>query len=382
MKKKLWSLIVMGVLVAGLTACSRSSQTGSHSITSLKTSAEKEIASTEAASTEEPDMPENPLEGYDHSGYAYFLSGDYEYATSSDVSGFGTMDIYSYVKGVEDLNDMESFGILSISVESFKALIGISDMSVSSDSITNALTTSIRATYGEEYTVSTVTAGTNRTGEPITWSLCEYQGVNVNGITANCRWYLYIDDTDVVMIQHVIPQMGEFTDHFDSVLNSIILSEAPIVGGSSGDVSDDIHYLEDYDGNLVGIHELPGYTCTYASDFSIDYDSDTADVTIMYMIDYSRDFNENADDQVRFYTETMNYTVEAEERGSFTNDAGQEISYQFLTVNTGGYTRYECIFWNEYLSHQILTAEVTSYDTPINVEDYKYLMNSDICVMP
>ena len=132
----------------------------------------------------------------------------------------------------------------------------------------------------------------------------------------------------------------------------------------------------------MGIHELPGYTCTYASDFSIDYDSDTADVTIMYMIDYSRDFNENADDQVRFYTETMNYTVEAEERGSFTNDAGQEISYQFLTVNTGGYTRYECIFWNEYLSHQILTAEVTSYDTPINVEDYKYLMNSDICVMP
>lgn len=382
MKKKVWSLIVMGVLVAGLTACSGGSQTDSHSVISLKTSGEKEVASTEEASTEEAYVPENSLEGYDHCGYAYFLSGDYEYETSSDVAGLGAMDVYSYVNGTEDFTDIETFGILSVSVESFREAVGASEITLSPEIITNALIASVKATYGEGYTESTVTGGINRNGEPINWSLYEYQGVNVNGYTANYRVYIYIDDTDIVMLQHAIPQMHEFTDHFDSVLNSIIITEASVAGGSSGDVSDEIHYLEDFNGNQVGIHELSGYTCSYASDYSVDYDSDTADVIVTYKLGYSSDFNESADSHVSFYTETMDYVVEADERGSFTNDVGQEISYQFLTVNTGGYTRYECIFWNEYQGSYIVTAEVTSYDTPINVEDYKYLMNSDICILP
>lgn len=371
MKKKLLSILLMGVLVTGLTACSENGGTPSMIGSDAKEAGKKSvIVTTEEPTTEEPQTEEPATEtgpdlsGYDNIGSVYYLPGEFYYSDSQEVEGIGTLQDY-----ILDGETLEMFSILATTPSELVAASGLME-GTTSDTIRELLRLSMIGSYGEDYTSSEFTGGQNRAGSEMTWSVYEYSNVDISGISVTVRYYIYVDDTDIVLFMHLTPDISEFSGKFEDILRSIIISDN--VSGGSGEL-----YLEYYDGTKVYIQDVPGYTREYESDYYIEYASSDNNIEVRYEFEYGTP-QEAIDYMLEFYQEDMKYTLTRNETGTFTNDLGQEYQYLLLDLDTGYSVRHEIFFYHAMNESCTFSVDVTNYADSINVDDYKYLVNSDI----
>ncbi len=371
MKKKLLSILLMGVLAAGLTACSGNGGTPSMTGSDTKKAGKKPVIVTteeptaEVSQTEEPAAETGPdLSGYDNVGNVYYLPGEFYYSDSQEVEEIGTLQDY-----ILDGETLEMFSVLATTPSDLIASSGLIE-GTSSDTIREMLRLSMVGSYGEDYTSSEFTGGQNRAGNEITWSVYEYDNVDVSGISITVRYYIYVDDTDIVLFTHYTPDISEFSGKFEDILRSIIISDD--VSGGSGEL-----YLEYYDGTRVYIQDIPGYTREYESDYFIEYASSDENIEVRYEFEYGSP-QEAMDSQIEFYEEDMKYTLTRNDTGTFTNDLGQEYQYLLLDIDTGYSIRHEIFFYHVMNESCTFSVNVSNYADSMNADDYKYLVNSDI----
>lgn len=371
MKKKLLSILLMGVLVTGLTACSENGGTPSMIGSDAKEAGKKSvIVTTEEPTTEEPQTEEPATEtgpdlsGYDNIGSVYYLPGEFYYSDSQEAEGIGTLQFY-----ILNGETSEMFDILATTPSELVAASGLIE-NTTSDTIHELLRLLIIGSYGEDYTSSEFTGGQNRAGSEITWSVYEYDNVDISGVSFTVRYYIYVDDTDIISFRHLTPDFSEFSGKFEDILRSIIISDN--VSGGSGEL-----YLEYYDGTKVYIQDVPGYTREYESDYYIEYASSDNNIEVRYEFEYGTP-QEAIDYMLEFYQEDMKYTLTRNETGTFTNDLGQEYQYLLLDLDTGYSVRHEIFFYHAMNESCTFSVDVTNYADSINVDDYKYLVNSDI----
>lgn len=378
MKNKLLAMVLVGSMIVGLTACGDNSVSPASSNNAQKDKGDKlaivvEEPTTEELATEEPAVEAGPdLTGYDNIGSVYFLPGEFYYSESQEITGVGTQQVY-----ILNGETLETFGALATTPSELAVSSGLM-ADTESGTIRDLLRQSMVSGYGEDYISSEFTGGQNRAGAEMLWSVYEYDNVEISGITVTVRWYVYVDDTDAVLFMHITPDVSEFSGKFEDILRSIIVYN-DAAAGSSGDASGSSSdtYLEDYDGTKIGIKDIPGYTKDYESESYIEFVSQDGNISIVYSFEYGTP-QDISDYRISFYEDEMEYTLSKKETGAFTNDLGQEYQYLLLDIDTGYSVRHELFFFSAVDDNNTFSVEIVDYGNSINIDDYKYLVNSDI----
>lgn len=375
MKKKLLSMLFLGILLTGLTACSGNGSTPAVANKAVKDTEKKaaitteelvtEELATEEPQTEEPVTEAGPdLSGYENAGDVYFLPGEFYYSDSQEIDGIGTQQIY-----LMNGDTLETFDVIATTPSKLAVSSGLME-GTTSGTIKDLLKLSMVSSYGENYTSSEFTGGQNRAGTEMTWSVYEYDNVDISGISVTVRYYIYVDDTDIILFMHLTPDISEFSGKFEDILRSIIIS------GNESEATGEL-YLEYYDGTRVYIQDVPGYTREYESEYDIEYASPDENITVRYEFEYGSP-QEVMDYLTKFYEEDMGFTLTRNETGTFNSDSGQEYQYLLFDIETGYGVRHELHFYSALNESCTFSVEISNYADSINVDDYKYLVNSDI----